>query len=55
MITQSEELAPEEIVVTKLRTDISIFPLATGETSSDLTGGTRESVTPKKCIKKNKK
>ena len=44
MITQSEAPAPEEIVVQKHRSDVSVMSGATGETG--LTGGTRASVTP---------
>ena len=39
----------------KLRTDISVFPGGTVETSSGLTGETIESVTPENSLKKEKK
>ena len=54
-INQSEAPAPEEIVVDKLRTDLSIFSVTTVETSSGLTGETIESVTPGNRIPKTKK
>ena len=37
-ITQSEAPAPEEIVLEKLWTDLSVFSGETGDTSSGLTG-----------------
>ena len=52
MITQSEELAPEGIVVNKHRSYIYALSGSKGETSSGLTGGTRASVTPEKRITK---
>ena len=39
----------------KLQTDLSVLSGATGETSSDLTGKTRASVTPEKLTPKKKK
>ena len=47
LINQSEAPVLEVIVVDKLRTDLSV--------NSWLTGETRESVTPEKCIIKKKK
>ena len=58
-ITQLEAPSPEEIVVDKILTGISVLSGATGETSSCLTGETRASVTPEKekipsCVSTNK-
>ena len=53
-ITQSEEPVPEDIVVKKLKTNLYVLCIATGETSSVLTGETRASVIPEKRIPKKK-
>ena len=50
MITQSKSPELEEIEVNKHQSDLSVFSGATGETG--LTGGTRESVSPKKTHSK---
>ena len=52
LITQSESLSLEQIVMHKLWTDISVFSGATGETSSGLTEETRASVTLENYIQK---
>ena len=55
LITQSEAPAQEVIVVDKLRTDISVDSILTGETISVLTGETRASVTPEERIPNRQK
>ena len=49
-INQSEAPAPEEIVLGKFWTDLSVLSGATGETSSGLIVETRSSVTPKNAL-----